>query len=94
MNISDVTVRKLFTEGILRAVVSVTLENVFVVHDVKVLSVGERILMVMPNRKNGDGTFRDVAHPIDPAFRREMETAVLAAYEKAKETVVEGSPTV
>lgn len=83
MKITEVAVRKLFNEGIMRAVVSVTFDDVFVVHDIKVLSIGERLLIVMPNRKNADGTYRDVAHPILPAFRGELEAAVMKAYESA-----------
>ncbi|MBP5288686.1 MAG: SpoVG family protein [Clostridia bacterium] len=83
MKITEVAVRKLFNEGIMRAVVSVTFDDVFVVHDIKVLSIGERLLIVMPNRKNGDGTYRDVAHPILPSFRKELEAAVMEAYESA-----------
>lgn len=67
----------------MRAVVSVTFDDTFVVHDVKVLVVGDRTMMVMPNRKNPDGTYRDVAHPIHADFRRELEAAVFAAYEEA-----------
>ena len=88
MKITDVAVRKLFGEGILRAIVSVTFDEVFVIHDVKVLVIGDRTLMVMPNRKNPDGTYRDVAHPIQPSFRKELEAAVLAAYEEAKANFV------
>ncbi len=83
MEITDVKIRKLFSEGILRAVASLTFDDVFAVHDVKVLSVDGRVMVTMPNRKNRDGTFRDVAHPISPAFRKVVEEVVLAAYEEA-----------
>ena len=59
------------------------LRSAFAVHDVKVLSVDGRVLVAMPNRKNRDGTYRDVAHPINPLFRQAVEEAVLTAYEEA-----------
>ena len=94
MTITGVAVRRTFPEGILRAVVSVTFDDVFVVHDVKVLLVGDRTLVAMPNRKNADGSYRDVAHPIQAAFRQELEAAVLDAYEKAlQESASEEEPT-
>ena len=82
MRITDVRIRKLFHDGILRAVASVALDGVFVVHDVKVLFINGRTLVAMPNRKSEEG-YRDVAHPIVPELRAELEKAVLSAYEAA-----------
>ncbi|MBQ3866227.1 MAG: SpoVG family protein [Clostridia bacterium] len=82
MQITDVRIRKLFRDGILRAVASVTLDGAFVVHDVKVLFINDRALVAMPNRKCEEG-YRDVAHPIVPELRADLEKAVLRAYESA-----------
>ncbi|MBE6713147.1 MAG: septation regulator SpoVG [Ruminococcaceae bacterium] len=83
MQITDVKIRKTFTEGPMLAVASITLDGVFVVHDVKVILANDRRFIVMPSRKNPDGTYRDIAHPITADFRAMLEECVLAAYEKA-----------
>ena len=83
MKITDVKIRKIFTEGPMLAVASMTLDDVFVVHDVKVIYANERYFIVMPSRKNADGTYRDIAHPITASFRTLVEETVLAAYHKA-----------
>ncbi len=85
MQITDVKIRKTFTEGPMLAVASITLDETFVVHDVKVIQASDRLFIVMPSRKNADGTYRDIAHPITAEFRAHMEEKVLAAYEAAKE---------
>lgn len=89
MKITDVRIRKVFTEGPMLAVASLTLEDVFVVHDVKVIFANDRYFVVMPSRKNADGTYRDIAHPITAEFRAEVEQAVLAAFEAAKDAAPE-----
>lgn len=86
MQITDVKIRKIFSEGPMLAVASITLDEIFVVHDVKVIQASDRLFIVMPSRKNADGTYRDIAHPITAEFRAHMEEKVLAAYETAKET--------
>ena len=83
MQITDVKVRKLFDEGPMRAIVSVTFDNQLAVHDIKVIHARERLFIVMPSRKNPDDTYRDIVHPINAPFRAELESAVIAAYEKA-----------
>lgn len=85
MQITDVKIRKTFSEGPMLAVASITLDEIFVVHDVKVIQASDRLFIVMPSRKNADGTYRDIAHPITAEFRKHMEEKVLAAYEEAKE---------
>lgn len=85
MNISDVKIRKIFEEGPMKAVASITFDEAFVVHDVKVIYTNDRYFIVMPSRKNQDGTYRDIAHPITAAFRAEVEEKVLAAYRRALE---------
>ena len=80
MKITDIKVRKFFDEGPMKAVVSVTLEDCLAIHDIKVIYARERYFIVMPSRKNPDGTFRDIVHPINADFRREIEEAVIDAY--------------
>ena len=86
MKITDVKIRKIFEEGPMRAVASVTFDDAFVVHDVKVIFANERYFIVMPSRKNADGTFRDVAHPINADSRKELEDEVLGVFLREKET--------
>ena len=85
MIISDIKVRKLFDEGPMRAIVSVTFDGQLAVHDIKVINAREKLFIVMPSRKNPDGTFRDLVHPINAQFRAVVEGAVIEAYEKAVE---------
>ena len=82
MVITDIKIRKLFEEGPMKAIVSVTFDGQLALHDIKVISVRERIFIVMPSRKNPDGTYRDIAHPINAEFRASLEEAVLQAYEE------------
>ena len=88
MKITDIKVRKLFEEGPMRAVVSVTFDGQLAVHDIKVIYARDRYFIVMPSRKNSDGTFHDIAHPINSTFRTLLEEQVLAAYEQAKDSFV------
>ena len=83
MQITDVKVRKLFAEGPMRAVVSVTLDGQLAVHDIKVINAREKYFIVMPSRKNPDDTYRDIVHPINAQFRAALEESVIAAYEEA-----------
>ncbi|MBQ7923421.1 MAG: SpoVG family protein [Clostridia bacterium] len=82
MVITDIKVRKLFDEGPMKAIVSVTFDGQLALHDIKVISVRDKNFIVMPSRKNPDGTYRDIVHPINAAFRSELEELVLAAYEE------------
>ena len=83
MQITSLKVRKLFPEGPMKAVVSVTFDDCLAVHDIKVINAGERFFVVMPSRKNPDGSYRDVVHPINSEFRSVLETAVIRAYNDA-----------
>lgn len=83
MNITDVRVRKVNVEGKMKAVVSVTFDNAFVVHDVKVVEGTNGLFVAMPSRKTPEGEFRDIAHPISSAAREVIQTAVLKAYQEA-----------
>ncbi len=83
MQISDVKVRKLFDEGPMKAIVSVTFDGQLAVHDIKVINARDKFFIVMPSRKNPDETYRDIVHPINAQFRSVLEDAVIAAYEEA-----------
>lgn len=86
MQITDIKVRKLFNdESTMKAVVSVTFDGQLALHDIKVIYAKERYFIVMPSKKNADGTFRDVVHPINAEFRGMLESAVIDAYDKAVE---------
>ena len=82
MQVTDVRVRKLTKEGKMRAVVSVTFDNEFVVHDIKVIEGQDKLFIAMPSRKTMDGEFKDIAHPINVEMREALQTAVLAKYEE------------
>ena len=83
MEISDIKVRKLFEDGPMKAIVSVTFDGQLALHDIKVINVRDKHFIVMPSRKNPDGTFRDIVHPINSSFRVELENAVIEAYNEA-----------
>lgn len=83
MQITDIKIRKLFDEGPMKAVVSVTFDSQLAVHDIKVIHARDRFFIVMPSRKNPDETYRDIVHPINAAFRAELEEAVIRAFEDA-----------
>ena len=82
MQITDIKIRKFFDEGPMKAIVSVTLDDALAVHDIKVIYARDRYFIVMPSRKNPDGTYRDIVHPINAAFRSMLEDAVIDAYNK------------
>ncbi|MBQ3176507.1 MAG: SpoVG family protein [Clostridia bacterium] len=82
MVITDIKVRKLFDEGPMKAIISVTFDGQLALHDIKVISVRDKNFIVMPSRKNPDGTYRDIVHPINADFRGELEEMVLRAYEE------------
>lgn len=83
MQITDIKVRKLFDEGPMKAIVSVTFDGQLAVHDVKVIYAREKYFIVMPSRKNPDDTYRDIVHPINAQFRGMLESSVISAYEAA-----------
>ena len=92
MVITDIKIRKVFEEGPMNAVASVTFDHQLAVHDIKVIHARDKHFIVMPSRKNADGTYRDIVHPINAAFRADLETAVIEAYEAKKARLaLEGS---
>ncbi len=82
MNISDIKIRKTMSEGRLRAIVSITLEDTLAVHDIKIVQGDERMFVAMPSRKDENGVFRDIVHPISPAARQLVEDQILDAYSR------------
>ncbi len=82
MQITDVRVRKLTKEGKMRAVVSITLDNEFVVHDIKVIEGEKGLFIAMPSKKATDGEYRDIAHPINSSTRDMLQQIILDKYEQ------------
>lgn len=82
MNITDIRIRKTFPDTRLKALVSVTIDHDLAVHDIKVIAGHERLFVAMPSRKDEQGVFRDIVHPITPEARAALETAILAAYDR------------
>lgn len=83
MNITDIRIRKLYEDARLKALVSVTVDGDLAVHDIKVIEGPERLFVAMPSRKDENGTFRDITHPITPEARRTLENAILERYQEA-----------
>lgn len=83
MQITDVRVRKITKEGKMKAVVSMTLDDEFVVHDIKVIDGDKGLFIAMPSRRAGDGEFRDIAHPINSETRDMIQKVILEKYELA-----------
>ncbi len=82
MEITDIKIRRIITEGRLRAVVSITLDNMIAVHDIKIVQGDERLFVAMPSRKDENGVFRDIVHPISAAARKEMEAQIMETYKQ------------
>ena len=83
MKITDVRVRKVAKEGKMKAVVSITIDEEFVVHDIKVIEGEKGLFIAMPSRKASDGEYRDIAHPINSATREQIQGIILDKYEAA-----------
>lgn len=83
MQISDIKIRKLFHDGPMKAIASVTFDGQLAVHDVKIIHARDKFFIVMPSRKNPDETYRDIVHPINAQFRGMLEETLIAAYEAA-----------
>ena len=82
VQITDVRVRKIAKEGKMKAVVSITLDEEFVVHDIKVIEGDKGLFIAMPSRRAGDGEYRDIAHPINSETRERLQRIILEQYEK------------
>ena len=83
MQITDIRVRKINTEGKMKAVVSVTFDDSFVVHEIKVIEGQDKLFIAMPSRKTPDGEFKDIAHPINAETREKLQSEILAKYEES-----------
>jgi stage V sporulation protein G len=83
MDITDVRVRKITKEGKMKAIVSITLDEEFVVHDIKVIEGEKGLFIAMPSKKATDGEYRDIAHPINSSTRERIQATILESYEKA-----------
>ncbi len=85
MQITDVRVRKITKEGKMKAIVSITLDDEFVVHDIKVIEGEKGLFIAMPSKKATDGEYRDIAHPINSTTRESIQKIILDSYAKALE---------
>ena len=83
MTITDVRLRKIPSDGKMKAVASITLDHEFVVHDIKIIEGEKGLFISMPSRKVGDDEFRDIAHPINSATRDQIQQTILKSYEQA-----------
>lgn len=95
MNITDVRIRKINDEGKMKAIVSVTFDDEFVVHDIKIIDGQNGLFVAMPSRKMGEGDFRDIAHPFLWETRNKIKDAIFAEYEKVlaeRDSETESSP--
>lgn len=91
MRVTDVRIRKLNHDGKMKAIVSITLENQFVVHDVRVIEGNNGLFVAMPSKRTPDGEFKDIAHPINSETREVIQTAVLLAYNTELERELVGA---
>ncbi|WP_042147512.1 MULTISPECIES: septation regulator SpoVG [Paucisalibacillus] len=87
MEVTDVRLRRVNTEGRMRAIASITLDQEFVVHDIRVIDGNNGLFVAMPSKRTPDGEFRDIAHPINSNTRSKIQDAVLEEYRRAGEEV-------
>ena len=89
MEVTDVRLRRVETDGRMRAIASITLDNEFVVHDIRVIDGNTGLFVAMPSKRTPDGEFRDIAHPINSGTRSKIQESVLTAYADSNEEEVE-----
>lgn len=82
MTITDIKVRKLLNDGRLRAIISITLDDILAIHDIKVVQGDGRLFVAMPSRKDENGNFRDIVHPISAEGRKKFENMILEEYQR------------
>ncbi|MCI8337702.1 MAG: septation regulator SpoVG [Lachnospiraceae bacterium] len=82
MQVTDVRIRKITKEGKMKAVVSITLDDEFVIHDIKVIEGEKGLFIAMPSRRTGDGEYRDIAHPLNSETREKVQSVILQKYEE------------
>ena len=84
LNLTDIRVRLVKKEDIkLKAVASITIDNCFVIHEIRIIEGDKGLFVAMPSRKTPDGEFKDIAHPIDTATRQTLDNAIIDAFKKA-----------
>lgn len=85
MEVTDVRLRRVNSEGRMRAIASITFDHEFVIHDIRVIDGNNGLFVAMPSKRTPDGEFRDIAHPINSTMRAKIQDAVLAEYHRAGE---------
>lgn len=85
MQITDIRIRGVEKEGKMKAVVSITIDDEFVVHDIKIIEGEKGMFIAMPSRKAADGEYRDIAHPINTATRERLQSMILSKYQESLE---------
>ncbi|MGE7912451.1 septation regulator SpoVG [Lysinibacillus xylanilyticus] len=85
MEVTDVRLRRVQTDGRMRAIASITLDNEFVVHDIRVIDGNTGLFVAMPSKRTPDGEFRDIAHPINSTTRNKIQEIILNAYHNSSE---------
>ncbi len=91
MQVTDVRIRKITNEGRMKAIVSITIDDQFVVHDVRVIEGNNGLFVAMPSKRTPDGEFKDIAHPINTETRELIQMAVLTAYSDELEKEIVGA---
>ncbi|ALS80163.1 MULTISPECIES: septation regulator SpoVG [Planococcus] len=92
MEVTDVRLRRVQTDGRMRAIASITLDDEFVIHDIRVIDGNDGLFVAMPSKRTPDGEFRDIAHPINSSARTKLQEAVLTAYKQSEsESVLENA---
>lgn len=94
MQITDIRVRKVNSEGRMLAIVSLTIDDALAIHDIKVIQGQEKVFVAFPSRKTPDGEFKDIVHPINSETRTMLETAILDKYEEVKDLPVASASTI
>ncbi len=93
MKVTDVRLRKIQTDGSMKALVSITLDEAFVIHDLRVIEGNSGLFVAMPSKRTPDGEFRDIAHPINSDMRQEIQDAVMKVYDETDEVIPDKNAT-
>lgn len=93
MKVTDVRFRKIQTDGRMKALVSITLDEAFVIHDLRVIEGNSGLFVAMPSKRTPDGEFRDIAHPINSDMRQEIQDAVMKVYDETDEVIPDKNAT-
>lgn len=93
MKVTDVRLRKIQTDGRMKALVSITLDEAFVIHDLRVIEGNSGLFVAMPSKRTPDGEFRDIVHPINSDMRQEIQDAVMKVYDETDEVIPDKNAT-